>query len=189
MVPLKSAVSAHNSLILDFIHARRTFVAICTNPRKMTNCRFNRVFSDKPHNCPCEAALPCPLNARQVKTNRAGGLKLHSSPAHLLQQLAPPHCSLSLNFNDRRWVAKWQIESDFFIPPYHLKHHTKTFNLTTWQQRLLDMHRFCWDKWELCKTTHPLPTGVQAQVPGKVDPEILKELAKVVQSLPEPKKY
>ena len=125
------------------------------------------------------------------KSSRAGFVKLHSSPAAVLDTIAPPGCKISLNYNDRRWVSSFakNIECQFWIEQYAPKSFTRRFDARNWKQKLSEVHSHSWRKWDLNRAELALAIDQQEQLPGEVPMEALDSLAAIVRDLPEPKVY
>ena len=94
-----------------------------------------------------------------------------------------------MNYNDRRFTAKWNHESAKFTAPFDRKSTSRSFNLSNWTEKLLEVHDFSWQKWQLVREELPLKEGEAVQEPGFVSADTLAELEKIIQDMPPPKRY
>ena len=116
--------------------------------------------------------------------------KVYSSPEQLLAKLSPPGCTMGLSFMDHRFTCRFPSSSGLLDGQY--KQHTFTrafYSRRSWREALSEVHRYSWTNWGILKGTLPLPSGQVAQEPGLIPPDILEDMARVVKTLPEVRRY
>ena len=118
--------------------------------------------------------------------SRASGPKVYSTP-EILASLEPCQAfKIGLNNTDHRFFVSTKRHSERFIPPYDKKTFSKSFVNYPWQESLCDVHRHCWEKFNL--TEWPLENA-RRQNPGEVPEDVLRHLEDVVKKMPKPKIY
>ena len=118
--------------------------------------------------------------------------RVYRSPEEILQPLAPPSCTLGLDYNARRFVSafKKDVNHDDLLPPFSYRTRTASFvSMRTWQEALQEVHRHCWQKWGVLKADLPLPAGQSEQTPGVIPQAALDQMQVVVDRMPEAKDY
>ena len=122
---------------------------------------------------------------------RVVGPRVFSTPEILTNTLAPPHCSIGLDLNVRRFTSRFRTW------PFTDKsrHSNVSFNEgsgRTWQQALATVHENVWKKFEWASERRPdlFSCGSGgAQQPGKISDEVLNQLTPKFVDLPPVKAY
>lgn len=137
---------------------------------------------------------PCAAKPSQPPKRVIAG-RVNTSPSEILCMLAPmPHCKVTLNFCDHRWVASWKGEPHGAWDTKELRQ--KTFSRkfdnrseASWKKALEDVHHHIWTKWGLAQAERPLDSGVDPQTPGEISEDILELLSSEVSRLQPPRDY
>lgn len=122
-----------------------------------------------------------------------GGHKVYSSPAELFALASPvPHCMISLNCNDHRFVSKWRsgISTDAWVGDMAKPSFSKSFekqSQESWTNALKEVHSRVWRKWQLNRTN--LPLTIEPQEPGEVPANVVDLLKGIIENLPEKRVY
>eukprot|EP00434_Breviolum_minutum_P035507 symbB.v1.2.031433.t1/scaffold3648.1/size52728/2 len=139
-----------------------------------------------PSAAPAPAAPPKAKAAHPAPREMTG----FRSPEEILSQLWPPKCKIGLSQFDHRFYSTYGLDNPKLSDEYKKKSYSCTFvTLRTWQQALIEVHRFNWSKWNLVKDDLPLPAGKEAQEPGVVPQEIFDALEPTIKRLPPVKRY
>ena len=162
-----------------------------------------------PSSVPCEEAAPelalaAPLEsepknedapaASSTDQHRAPAARVYTSPADILDKLAPPGFSIRLSFNDHRFKVEGNSEMQTLGKslerPYNQKSYSKSFTgATTWKEALKDVHRHGWRKHSLLQKEGYVPASSRPQTGGVIDDCIFAQLEPEVKKMPPPKKY
>ena len=130
-------------------------------------------------------------SAKAAAKPRVGGPKVYTSPAEILCQMSPPQCTISINFNDVRFVAKFHVDHERWTPFEEFNNRSKSrrFRDADWKTALASVHKWCWEKWDVCRDIFPLEEDMAEQQPGHVPAELLSALQPTVLKAGPPKKY
>ena len=126
---------------------------------------------------------------------RAQAIRINTSPVAILVQISPvPHCTISLNMCDHRFVSKWKrgMQCDAWDGELQNQHFTKIFDATSadsWQSALRAVHARVWRKYHLAARPLNLHIGIRPQQPGEVPDAIYRQLAPVISGMPAARNY
>ena len=126
--------------------------------------------------------------AASATAARVVGPRVFSTP-EVLGSLAPPHCSLGLDLNVRRFTSRFRTW------PFteQSRHSNVSFNegsKRSWQQALVTIHENIWKKFQWASERRPdLFVLDGGQEPGKISDEVLNQLAPGFVDLPPVKVY
>ena len=126
--------------------------------------------------------------AASATAARVVGARVFSTP-EVLSTLAPPHCSLGLDLNVRRFTSRFRTW------PFaeQSRHSNVSFNegaKRSWQQALVTIHVNIWKKFQWASERRPdLFVLDGGQEPGKISDEVLNQLAPRFVDLPPVKVY
>ena len=83
-----------------------------------------------------------PAVAREAASeSSAPRTQVHKSPKQLLSQLAPPMCTMGLNYNDHRFTSSWKIDASHLPAPFSQKTKDASFaNIRSWKEALVMVH-------------------------------------------------
>ena len=83
-------------------------VSVETEMHEPKRQRVSDGADEPPSPAAASSAAAAPASKPKQKLTRTSSAKVHRSPADILCELAPlPACVIRLNFNDWRWVSKW----------------------------------------------------------------------------------
>lgn len=119
--------------------------------------------------------------------------KVHESPHHILDALAPPGAKMTLSTMDHRFVVTFKAQSkclEWMTAPWSQKSYSKRFSKSTWQHALEEVHHFAWTKWSFASKEAAFSLkGSVRQTPGILDPSLIAGMDDWIQKLPTAKKY
>ncbi|CAK9004508.1 Uncharacterized protein SCF082_LOCUS8216 [Durusdinium trenchii] len=126
---------------------------------------------------------------------RAPVVRVHRSPAEILNQLSPPGMMLRMTYNDHRFKveigSRFHESSSKLKAPYSQKSYSKSFasGAPTWQEALSDVHNHAWTKHNLMVIAGYMVGASNPQSPGVIPEEVLSDLQPEIEKMPPPKKY
>ena len=113
---------------------------------------------------------------------RAHSAKVHKSPDWLMSQLAPPGAVMGIGFKDHRFSSASKLDATGLVPPYTQKHYSLVWGgIRTWQEALIGVHSFNWEKWSLLKSQAPLRPDEREQRPGDIPQAIMDDIGKFIE--------
>ena len=155
---------------------------------------LNMVVDSEPAPRAKAKAKPRPRAPRaNAAANAVPRARVNQSPVETLLMMTPsPHCVISLNLCDHRFVSKWQkdLQFDAWTGELRKQHFTRSFNYkspTAWKDALRAVHERVWTKHRL--VAGRLPIDIDPQTPGDVPAIVFEQLANVIATLPEPRNY
>ena len=131
-----------------------------------------------------------PGASRTRATNHGSAREFHTPP--LLQKLAPPHCTCTLDHRAHRFLFKFRKEGNVWKDHYkHPLEMSKAFINFPWRDALTEVHRGAWDRWNVVKEEAgwKISDPSHVQTPGCIPDDMLEQLADIIQSMPRPIKY
>ena len=144
------------------------------------------------------AAVPVPVPvavpkriARRAPVPQAP--RQFASPLDILILIAPyPHCVITMNSNDHRFVSKWrnELKFDFWIGELSRPTFSRSFSAeseVSWKSALNAVHQRVWEKYDLVKPH--LDIQMTPQKPGEVPQFVMDLLRPHISDLPARKEY
>eukprot|EP00438_Fugacium_kawagutii_P012976 Skav229746 [mRNA] locus=scaffold1287:489257:493660:+ [translate_table: standard] len=124
------------------------------------------------------------------RPSKAPRREAQKSPEEILGLLAPPGCRLGISFQDHRFTSRYPVESSSLKGKFAQKTMTVSFALRKpWKDALREVHKFNWEKWQVCKHLYPLPLGQVEQAPGDVSSEVFEMLEPTIKGLGDAVRY
>ena len=126
---------------------------------------------------------------------RAPVVRVHRSPAEILNQLSPPGMMLRMTYNDHRFKvetgSRFHESSSKLKAPYSQKSYSKSFasGAPTWQEALSDVHNHAWTKHNMMVIAGYMVGSSDPQSPGVIPEDVLSDLQPEIEKMPPPKKY